>query len=172
MSDLVENLLELARLQSGGIRLRLDWHSVEDLCASAMRHRQVFLAGRPIDLDLDQASSLVRCDGVLVERVLVNLLDNAHRHASGSGALLIWAMVRDGMFQIGLDDDGKNAEAFVKERGSDAGRKGIGLSLCEAIADSHGGSLEIGKAPNGGARVSLRLPQSETPPEVPPEEEA
>lgn len=173
MADLVENLLELARLQSGGVRLRLDWHSVEDLCASALRHRQAFLEGREIVFELGEGLPLVQCDGVLVERVLVNLLDNAQRHAPGGGAFRLWARALPGAFQIGLDDNGPGMASFGSENDAEGRRgAGIGLSLCRAIAQAHGGALSVEPAPTGGARVSITLPQVDPLPQMPLEEDS
>ena len=173
MADLVENLLELARLQSGGVRLRLDWHSVDDLCASALRHRRGFLDGREIRLDLGEGLPLIQCDGVLVERVLVNLLDNAQRYAPGEEPFRLWARSLPKAFQIGLDDNGPGLAAFGVDRGPEGRRgAGIGLSLCRAIAQAHGGSLLVEDVPGGGARVSITLPQTNPLPEMPVEEDS
>jgi len=168
MADLVENLLELARLQSGGVRLRLDWHSADDLCASALRHREKFLADRKLSVEVDNRLALVWCDGLLVERVIVNLLDNAHRHTPPEGGLRLWARPIAVGVAIGLDDQGPGLRTQVETGETTAG--GIGLSLCRAIARAHGGFLEVSEAPGGGARVELRLPQTQRAPEPPAEE--
>ncbi len=169
MADLVENLLDLARLQSGGVRLRLDWHALDDLCASALRQRQEFLGHREVVVDLPETLPLVWCDGVLVERVIVNFLDNAHRYTPPEGKLRLWANSSKGTFAVGLDDEGPGLQSVVQNSETQAG--GIGLSLCRAIAKAHGGELILQDTVTG-ARVSLRLPQLQAPPEPPLEEEA
>jgi len=168
MADLVENLLDLARLQSGGVRLRLDWHSVEDLCANALRHREEFLSGRKLSVEVEDGLALVWCDGVLVERVIVNLLDNAHRHTPPEGALRLWATATGSAISIGLDDQGAGLRKQVESGETRIG--GIGLSLCQAIARAHGGELVVTDAPDGGSRVALVLPQSRAVPDPPLEE--
>jgi two-component system sensor histidine kinase KdpD len=165
MSDLVGNLLELSRLQAGGVKLRQDWNSAEELIDGALRQRESLLNGREITIQVSDRVPLVWCDGVLVERVLVNLLDNAARHTPPETPLRMWVESGEKIVRIGLDDRGVGFDE------SKNGSEGIGLSLCRAIAESHGGTLETGCSPHGGARAVLVLPQDRKPPE-PPEEEA
>ena len=170
MADLVANLLELARLQSGGVSLKADWNSVEELFASALRQRQAYLGTRQVKLRLEEDFPLVWGDGVLLERVVVNFLDNAARHTPDGTALCLWAEKIPGAVRLGLDDTGPG---FPPEQlDHDSGRGGIGLSLCQAIAQAHGGSLEIALRPEGGARVCVELPQTAATPDVPEEEDA
>jgi two-component system, OmpR family, sensor histidine kinase KdpD len=165
MTELVGNLLELSRLQSGGVKLRWEWNSVEELFASALRHRKTVLGGRQVSLEIPDPLSLFWCDGLLVERVLVNLLDNASRHTPPGTELLLWASETTDSVRIGLDDRGT---AFVMDqRPRDAGRGGIGLSLCRAIAKAHSGELLLEPRPKGGNRVVLVLPRNRNPPEIP-----
>lgn len=168
MADLVGNLLELSRLQSGGVALRQDWNSVEELIDGALRQREAMLSGREIGIDVPESVPLLWCDGVLVERVLVNLLDNAARHTPPQTPLRLWAREMDDVVRIGLDDGG---DGFPSAKPLSEGRSGgIGLSLCRSIAEVHRGKLETGSAPGGGARVVLELPQDRKPPELPEED--
>ena len=168
MADLVENLLELSRLQSGGATLRRDWNSPVELVAAALRQRGLALGDRPIDLEIPEDAPLVWCDGVLVERVLVNLLDNASRHTPPGTRLRAWTESVNGSYRLGLDDEGPG---FVERAIAEGRRSGIGLSLCRSIAIAHGGRMEISPAPGGGARAVLVLPQDRIQPD-PPEEDA
>ena len=167
MSDLVGNLLELSRLQSGGVQLRWEWNSVEELFASAIRHRKAVLEGREIVFDVPENLGLVWCDGLLVERVVVNLLDNAARHTPAGTPLRLWADEMSKFVQIGLDDEVSGFALDTVPR--DGGRGGIGLSLCRAIAKTHGGRLAVDSRPAGGSRVFLELPRNPMEPEVPTE---
>ena len=167
MADLVENLLELSRLQSGGATLRRDWNSPVELVAAALRQRSTALGNRPLELEIPEDAPLVWCDGVLVERVLVNLLDNAARHTPPGTVLRVWTESVTGAYRLGLDDDGPG---FVERVIAEGRRSGIGLSLCRSIATAHGGRMEILPAPGGGARVVLVLPQDRVPPAAPEED--
>ncbi|MBK9576752.1 MAG: DUF4118 domain-containing protein [Fibrobacterota bacterium] len=165
MADLVENLLDLSRLQSGGVQMRCDWNDAEELFASALRHRGNVLEGRAVTLRIAPGTGLFWCDGLLVERVLVNLLDNAARHTPPNTPLVLWAEKNGNRVEIGLDDEGPG---FETERAStDAGRGGIGLSLCRAIAKAHAGELLATRRPEGGSRVRLAIPADIPPPADP-----
>jgi two-component system sensor histidine kinase KdpD len=168
MADLVENLLELSRLQSGGVALRRDWNSAVELLDAALRQRIAHLGGRQVDVDVQDTVPLVWCDGVLVERVLVNLLDNAVRHTPPETPLRLWAEPFDGAVRFGLDDGGPGFDDAKIDEETRRGR--IGLSLCRSIAQTHGGRMLVERSPLGGARVALELPLDRTPPDPPDEE--
>jgi len=165
MTELVGNLLELSRLQSGGVKLRWEWNSVEELFASALRHRRSVLQGRNVTLEVADPLVLFWCDGLLVERVLVNLLDNASRHTPPGTPLHLWAQETTNVVRIGLDDHG--AAFTLDQSPRDAGRGGIGLSLCRAIAKAHGGELSVEPRSGGGNRVVLELPRNRELPDIP-----
>lgn len=167
MADLVENLLELSRIQSGGATLRRDWNSPVELAAAALRQRGRALGNRPVAVEIAEDAPLVWCDGVLVERVLVNLLDNAHRHTPPGTPIRLWLESVDGACRLGLDDRGPG---FPESVPLDGEGTGIGLSLCRSIAAAHGGRLDISTAPGGGARAVLVLPQDRRPPDPPAED--
>ncbi len=167
MADLVANLLELSRLQSGGVKLRCDWNDAEELFGSAIGQRRPVLADRAIQIEIRSGCSLFWCDGLLVERVLVNLLDNAARHTPAGTPLRLWAESSGGRVRLGLDDEGPGFPSEQSVR--DAGRGGIGLSLCRSIAKAHGGELSVQARPEGGSRVFLSLPADRVPPIDPSE---
>lgn len=167
MADLVANLLELSRLQSGGVKLRCDWNDAEELFGSAIGQRRRVLSDREIRIDIPAGCALFWCDGLLVERVLVNLLDNAARHTPAGTPLRLWAESSGGHVRLGLDDEGPGFPSEQNVR--DAGRGGIGLSLCRSIAKAHGGELTVQARPEGGSRVFLSLPADRVPPTDPSE---
>ncbi len=81
---LVNNLLDMARIQSGGFNLHKEWLTLEEVVGSALRMLEPSLGGQHIQLDLPDPLQLVHVDGPLFERVLINLLENAHKYA-GAG---------------------------------------------------------------------------------------
>ena len=78
---LVNNLLDMARIQSGGFNLHKEWLTLEEVVGSALRMLEPSLGGQHIQLDLPDPLQLVHVDGPLFERVLINLLENAHKYA-------------------------------------------------------------------------------------------
>jgi two-component system sensor histidine kinase KdpD len=169
LDSMVGNLLELARFSQGGIELRQDWQLIDEVIGSAiaqmrehggkLRYMSAVLGG----------PTLVRFDAVLMERVLCNLLENAERHAGGATTVRVWAACRGGRLLVLVSDDGSGiaAEAARRLPGGDTSqgdtRPGLGLSICRAIIDAHGGSLRIARRRGGGTRAVLSLPLTESP---------
>ena len=77
MTDMVTNLLDMARIQSGAIRVRMEWQSLEEIIGTAIKSSQPALGAREVKVRIDPDVPLVECDAVLIERVLANLLENA-----------------------------------------------------------------------------------------------
>jgi len=175
MALLADNLLDMARLQTGGIRLRKDWQSLEEVFESALRLLEQPLRNHPVRLALEPQLPLVRCDGVLMERVLVNLLENATKYTPPGTAIGVTAAVEAGQLRIEVWDEGPGLPAgheqalFEKFRRGHAESAlpgiGLGLAICQAIIEAHGGHIEATNRPRGGARFVITLPL-ETPPSV------
>jgi two-component system sensor histidine kinase KdpD len=181
MSLLVSNLLDMARLESGAVRLNRQWQPLEEVVGSALRGFSEALAGRPVQVSLPDDLPLVHIDAVLIERVLANLLENAVKYTPAGSAIDIDARAASEAIELWVDDHGpglpkgREEELFKKfERGQKESATpgvGLGLAICRAIAQAHGGSITGGNRPatagdSGGARFTLRLPRGE-PPQVP-----
>ncbi|WP_448957140.1 histidine kinase dimerization/phospho-acceptor domain-containing protein, partial [Klebsiella michiganensis] len=78
---LVNNLLDMARIQSGGFNLKKEWLTLEEVVGSALKMLEPGLGGRHIELDMPEPLTLIHVDGPLFERVLINLLENAAKYA-------------------------------------------------------------------------------------------
>ncbi|MGQ3054468.1 MAG: DUF4118 domain-containing protein [Roseateles sp.] len=173
MSALVNNLLEMARLESGAVCLDLQWQPVEEVLGSALAAVESVMARHAIDVVIPENMALVRFDAVLMERVLVNLLENAARYTPTGARIRIAARVEDDSFELVVADNGpglprgREAEMFhMFERGrreSATPGVGLGLALCHAIVEAHDGTITAGNAPEGGARFVIRLPQGQPP---------
>ncbi len=179
-AQLVDNLLEMARLEAGRVSLRRDWQSIEELAGSALAALEPSLAGRPIDVDLPADLPLVACDGVLIERVLVNLIENATKYTPPGSPIRIGARRADSVIEVAVEDRGPGLppgreraifEKFTRgERESVVPGVGLGLAICRAILEAHGGTIHAENRDGGGARFVFTLPAEEPPP-APPESE-
>lgn len=179
MSALVSNLLDMARLQSGTVQLNRQWLPLQELVGSALAGLDEVLAGREVRVDLPADMPLVELDAVLMERVLVNLLENAVKY--GGGAIRISARTAGRYAEIDVEDNGpgfppgREAQLFGKfERGdreSATPGVGLGLAICKAIVEAHGGRISAHvsphNAPAGGACVRVELPLGQPPEEKP-----
>jgi len=181
LSALVTNLLDMARLQNGSVRLHADWQSVEEVVGSAIHAAQPALSGQAVQTDIAPDLPLVEFDAVLMERVLVNLLENAARY--GAPPLQVHASVTPGSLVMTVRDHGaglapawrgREAELFEKfTRGQSESATpgvGLGLAICKAIVDAHRGKIVASNAAGGGAEFVVTLPRR-PPPEPVPESE-
>jgi two-component system sensor histidine kinase KdpD len=164
LERLVDNLLDLSRLESGALSPRLDWCDPEDLVAGALR--EAIPAGRPSPaVDVDADLPLVRADAALCERILVNLLHNAARHGAPpvrvigrAGRGRVEVEVRDAGPGIAHDIRDRMFEPFARGRGSEG--TGLGLALARGLAEAQDGSLVLVPSATG-CRMVLSLPAAE-----------
>jgi two-component system sensor histidine kinase KdpD len=169
LAEMVNNLLELARLTQGRQPLNLEWQPLEEIVGAAIQRLGPVLKAHPVSVDLGPDLPLLEFDAVLLERVLGNLLDNAAKHTPPGTAVFVEAHIRDDVAEVSVRDSGPG---FPAEPGFDApAAHGLGLSICQAIVAAHGGTLWWENRPEGGARVSFTLPLG-TPPEIGEEPEA
>ncbi len=172
---LVNNLLDMARIQSGEVRLNLEWHPIEEVVGTALRAAASALGGRKVEVDIPADLPLVQMDAVLIERVLANLLENAVKYAGAGAHVAIGARVADGSLEVAVEDDGPGIPAGQEEaifekfaRGqaeSATPGVGLGLAICRAIVEAHKGRIHAEPGRERGARFVFTLPLGE-PPEV------
>ncbi len=170
---LVNNLLDMARIQSGGFNLKKEWLTLEEVVGSALRTLEPGLGGRHIALDLPDPLMLMHVDGPLFERVLINLLENAVKYAGYRAEIGICARADLSQLTLEVWDNGPGIPAgqeqaiFAKfARGTKESAipgVGLGLAICEAIVDVHGGTIFATNRPEGGACFHVTLPL-DTPP--------
>ena len=173
MNALVNNLLDMARIQSGEIRLNLQWQPIEEVVGSALQAARAALGGRPVRTRLDGALPLVNIDAMLIERVLVNLLENAVKYAPQSPEIGIAAQVVDGELRVSVSDTGpgvpkgQEESIFGKftrgERETATPGMGLGLAICRAIVQAHHGRIWVDSAHAPGARFCFTLPLGSPP---------
>ncbi|HSX95265.1 MAG TPA: DUF4118 domain-containing protein [Hydrogenophaga sp.] len=178
MAALVTNLLDMARLQAGAVPLQRAWQPLEEVVGSALAACGDALHGRAIDVHLPADLPLLRFDAVLMERVLVNLLENAAKYTPAGSAIRLWAVADAESVRLCVDDHGpglpRGQEARVFEKFERGAREsatpgvGLGLAIGRAIVQAHGGRIEgRNREREGrveGARIEITLPRG-TPPE-------
>ena len=167
MSELISNVLDLMRFEAGEVKLRSDWQTVDDLVGMALTRLEGRLGGHPIDVDISDLPP-VYVDAPLVTQVIVNLLDNAVKHTPSGTSISITGRAGDGEVEIAVDDNGPGLprghpeQLFAKfQRGreeSNIGGAGLGLAICRAIVEAHGGHISACPRPGGGARFEFTLP--------------
>jgi len=179
LNRLVGDLLDLTRLESGALRARKEWHSVEEVVGAALTRLEPELGNHRVELALAQDLPLVPLDDVLIEQALFNLIDNAIKYSPADGAIEIAADVADGKLRLEVADrgpglpPGQEAQIFEKfHRGEPHGERrgvGLGLTICRGIVEAHGGRIAARNRPGGGAVLTMELPLEGEPPRVEPE---
>jgi len=167
LARLLGDLLDLTRLQSGAVQARKEWQMLEEVVGSALQRQEARQGPLPIQVDLPESLPLVPMDGALMEQVFINLLANAHSHAPHSPVILR-AWEEPGAVQVEIADRGPGIPAEFHQRVFDKffrmphdlkdGGAGLGLAICGAIVDIHGGNIWVEDNPGGGARFRISLP--------------
>ena len=175
MEQLVTNLLDMARLQAGPVLLNLQWQMLEEVVGSALSLQARSLAGRRVELRLAPDLPPLALDAVLIERVLCNLLANAARLTPAASPLAIEASRVGEMVEVALEDQGPGVapaqrgrifDKFSRAHAESAGSGvGLGLSICRAIVEAHGGRIRVESGSAGGARFIFSLPVGSPPPD-------
>lgn len=180
LNALVSNLLDMARLESDvsgqSVHLRRDWQSVEEVVGSAIRAARPALGDMPVRTEVPADLPLVEFDPVLIERVLVNLLENAAKY--GAGPVVVKASTTDNMLVLKVRDHGPGLpdsvrgkehtlfEKFTRGQAESATPGvGLGLAICKAVVQAHGGAISAASVEGGGAEFTVTLARREPPPD-------
>jgi len=175
MERLIGNVLDMVRIESGGLAPRRDWVPLEEVLGSALLRLDAKLQGREVKTDLPEGLPLIPVDPVLFEQVFVNLLDNAVKYTPAASPVEVSARAFDKELEIIVADrgpgivPGEEERIFEKfQRGEHAGSGGVGLGLpiCRGIVQAHGGTIVAANREGGGAVFRIHLPLDETPPSV------
>jgi two-component system sensor histidine kinase KdpD len=174
MSTLVSNLLDMARIESGEVKLNLQWQPLEEVVGSALNAAREMLKHHLVEVHIPRNLPLVRFDALLIERVLVNLLENASKYTPPGSRITMAAEIVGDQLSVSVSDNGPGLGAgreeaiFQKftrgERESATPGVGLGLAICRAIVESHQGRIVASHRPGGGARFTFTLPLGHPPP--------
>ncbi len=173
MNRLVGNLLEMVRVQSGSLAVQKEWQPLEEVVGISLLRLDDRLGGLEVAVDVPPSLPLVPMDGLLIEQVLINLLENAIKYANQGGRIDISAEARDGSVVVSVADRGPGIPAGEEERIFDkfhrlgdgsGGGVGLGLAICRGIVVAHGGRIWAEARTGGGAEFRFTLPIEGTPP--------
>jgi len=189
MTGVVTNLLDMARLQEGSMKINRQWSSMEEVIGSALAGCRRILAGRRIETRVPADLPLIELDPVLVERLFANLFENASKYTpAGSPVCVVASLLHEGeerYMKVEIQDEGPGLPAGMASRlfekftrGEKESAKpgiGLGLAICRAIVEAHGGKIGAmnRSAADGtvlGATFWFMLPANEAPETVPPDD--
>lgn len=189
---LTDNTLQLARLDAPGVTLRLDWESAEELVGTVLRRARQRAPERRLRARLEPGLPLLRCDAMLLTQLLDNLVENAFNHTPvespteilvrrdgdalvlavrdrGPGVAPAWRERIFNVFQRGEDTAWQAVGSASAEPGASRRGAGVGLAVCRAIAQAHGGDMSLRARNSGGCSFECRLPASESPADTLPD---
>ena len=176
LNRLVSNLLDMTRLEAGTLAVKKEWHPLEEIVGTALARMEKRLSDRQVAIHLPADLPLVQMDGVLIEQVLINLLDNGVKYTPVRSGIDISASVSDAAVLVEVADRGPGFapgeeervfDKFYRGQTADSRGVGLGLAICRAIVEAHGGKIWAESRPGGGALFRFTLPAKDGPPEMP-----
>lgn len=170
LTQLVDDLFELAMIDASALQLQYDEVSVGDLVASCVRGfaSEADAAGVKLTTEVVSPERMVYCAPDKVERVVMNLLINALRHTPSDGAVSLKADYVDDALRVTVDDEGEGLDDEAREHAfdqffrGDAARAtpgaGLGLAIARGLVEAHGGTISATNNSTGGAQFTFTLP--------------
>ncbi|HWW46067.1 MAG TPA: ATP-binding protein [Acidimicrobiia bacterium] len=166
LNRIVGNLLSLSRIETGSLQPDRQAVALDELVAERVGALERLFEGRSVDVDVSPGLPLVDADYSQLDQVITNLLENAARHAPPGSVVRVSATQTGSMIELEISDEGDGVapderahifEPFRRGRGSAS--SGVGLAICKAIVEAHGGAIGVGETGGGGgARFHLTLP--------------
>jgi len=168
LQEIVDELLDLAQLQSGRIELELEEATPRALVEEAVRTFRPAAESRGIEFVAEPLleDEALRVDASRIRLVFSNLLENALRHTPSGGRIVVRALAEGGRFRFEVADSGsgipeaERIRVFEKfYRGSGGGGAGLGLSIARDVVRAHGGEIGVESEPGHGSRFWFTLPR-------------
>jgi two-component system sensor histidine kinase KdpD len=182
MTQQVNNILDMTRFEIGAPQLNRQWQPLEEIVGAVLNRMQPGLQGREVAVDLQEDLPLVLIDGALIGQVLSNLLENAVKYTPPGSPIEIEAWAAGDEITVSVLDRGPGIKPGDEERVFEkfhrgvpegaVGGTGLGLTICRAIVEAHGGRIWTENRMVGGAMFCFTLPFGGTPPTVERETES
>lgn len=168
MNRFVSNLLDMARLESGMLKLKKDWCDLQDIIGVAVNRLGESLTNRPLDINVQPGLPLIQADCVLLEQVLINLLDNAQKYSEQGSKIVVSIQQRGNQLETAVANRGEGipdtdlSKVFDKfyrlNSPLQVSGSGLGLAICKGIIEAHGGQIWAENNKLGGVTITFTLP--------------
>ncbi len=170
LNGLVDNLLDMSRVEAGSLGSRREWHLLEDLIEGAIRRLGPALHDRPLKVDLEEQLSPILVDGLEIQQVLINLLDNAIKYSVPGSLISLTGRTRDNNIVISVSSSGETIpqedlkkifDRFYRVKGPKAQQirgTGLGLSICKGMVEAHGGHIWAESQPGQEVVIAFTIP--------------
>lgn len=166
LARMVTNLLDVSSLKSGSVKLNRELYFIEELIGSALMRVESKLEKQLVTTTIEHGLPLVRMDGLLIEQILINLLENAAEYTPSGTHVTITAKIIKPDLHVIVSDNGPGIPSGEEEKifdkfyaASKNEQKGsLGLAICRGIISAHDGKIWAQNAPEGGAIFTFTLP--------------
>jgi two-component system sensor histidine kinase KdpD len=167
LNRLVENLLDMTRLESGQLAPKKDWCDVRDIIQASLKKLQAELSQHVVTINVAEDMPLVQLDFGLIEQVCTNLLHNASLYTPPGTVIAIDASIYENELLLTIHDNGPGFPADAQKRifdkfyrvpGTRTGGTGLGLSIVRGFVEAHKGTITASNKPSGGAQFVIRIP--------------
>lgn len=165
LDRIVANLLSMSRIDAGALQPERQAVALDELVGERVRQLSRLFGGVRVQVDIPADLPLVDADYSQLDQVLTNLVENGARHAPKGSTLEIGARQHGSMVELYVADEGIGVARFDRSRifepfrrGDGSTSSGVGLAICKAIVEAHGGTIEARTNPGGGARFVVTLP--------------
>ena len=173
MSLDMSDVLEMTRLHTGPVTLNRQWHPLEELVGAALERCRSKLASHVVTVDIPADAPMVYVDDVLLEKLLVNLFENAAKYTPPGTHICIAVAHSAQRIDVVVEDSGPGLPvgreeqlfekfARVSTEGANPG-SGLGLSICRAVAQLHGMKITAHNRQTGGAQFVVSIPYVQPP---------
>jgi two-component system, OmpR family, sensor histidine kinase KdpD len=167
LNSQVENLLNMSRLESGTIKLKMDWCDINELIYTTVNKLKEELGRRELIISIEENIPICKLDFGLMEQVLHNLITNANFYTSKSSYIKTTVTLTNDILNIIVEDNGNGFapdelnfvfQKFYRSKKSSSGGTGLGLSIVKGFIEAHNGNIIVENIPDSGARFSIRIP--------------
>ncbi|HKE62373.1 MAG TPA: ATP-binding protein, partial [Nitrospira sp.] len=174
LDRLLKNLLDMMRIEAGAVHLNKEWHPLDEIVGAALSRLEERLRNFTVRTTFPPDLPMVEIDGVLLEQVMINLLENAAKYAPAGSVIEISASAGDQEVIVEVADRGQGIpvgeevrifEKFYRAKPAREGGVGLGLTICRGIVEAHGGRIWAENRSGGGAvfRFAIPLPEDQPP---------
>jgi two-component system, OmpR family, sensor histidine kinase KdpD len=163
----INNLLNMSRLEAEVMYPALDWCDVGDVIRAAVRLTDDGLKAHPVRIEADEQLPMVKADQALLEQSLCNLLLNAAANSPAAALIVVRANCVAGQLKLSVLDEGRGIpevdlpnifQVFYRGDGAPPGGTGLGLAIVDGFIRAHGGQVTALNRPSGGAEITITIP--------------
>lgn len=175
LDRLLKNLLDMMRIEAGAVQLSREWHPIDEVAGAALARLEGRLHDHTINTSFPADLPLIFVDGVLLEQVVINLVENAVKYTPPGSTIDLSASAVDDQVIVEVADRGVGIpsgeesrifDKFYRGKTTQEGGVGLGLTICRGIVEAHGGRIWAENRSGGGAIFRFTIPLPEKQPDV------